>query len=196
MAAFPHVGSFRQHSSDFNVDTLAASTIEIRRSYSSLSDGSNSITDRQNQITYEEELPSPRPSYSEQGQALQKYAKWGVNWHRQPMYMVLFALTGALLALGHHLFYKSLNGTVAGSDRHQQWAHTFGNVFAVLVVTTLAAADKAAYHQYFWTIVRGKSFTLGALDKLFSLTSDPLGFFSLELFKSAPVAAALALICW
>jgi hypothetical protein len=75
-------------------------------------------------------------------------------------------------------------------------AHTFGNLFAVLVVATLAAADKAAYQQYFWTTVRGKSFTLGVLDKLFSLTSDPLGVFSVELFKSAPVAAALALICW
>ena len=174
---------------------LAESTIEIRRSCPSLSDGSNSITDRQNQITHEE-LPSPRSSYPEQDQALQKYAKWGVNWHQQPMYMILFALTGALLALGHHLFYKYLNGTVAGSDWHQQWAHTFGNVFAVLVVTTLAAADKVAYQQYFWKTVRGRSFTLGALDKLFSLTSDPLGFFSLELFKGAPVAAALALICW
>lgn len=102
----------------------------------------------------------------------------------------------ALLALGHYLFYRSLKGTVAGSNRHQQWAHTFGNVFAVLVVTTLAAADKVAYQQYFWTTVQGRSFTLGTVDKLFSLTSDPLGFLSLELFKGAPVAAALALICW
>jgi hypothetical protein len=119
-----------------------------------------------------------------------------VNWHQQPMYMILFALNGTLLALGHHVFYRSLNCTLSGSDRQQQWAHIFGNAFAILVVTTLAAANKAAYRQYFWTIVRGKAFTLDALDKLFSLTTDPIGFFSWELFKSAPVVVALAFICW
>jgi hypothetical protein len=187
--------NFRQHSSDGCVDKVSEATTGLRQSYPILSDGSNLITDQRNHITYKT-LPTPRSPCSEPNQGLQKYAKWGVTWHRQPMYMLLFALTGVLLALGHHFFYKSLNGTLSGSDRQQQWAHTFGNAFAILVVTTLAAANKAAYHQYFWTIVRGKCFTLGALDKLFSLTSDPLGFFSWELFKSAPVAVALALVCW
>jgi hypothetical protein len=100
MTAFPHGGSFRQHSSNLSLDPLPASIPEIHRSSSSLSDGSNSIPDRHIQITYEKELPSPR--YSEEGQALQKHVKWDVKWHQQPMYMILFALTGALLAFGHH----------------------------------------------------------------------------------------------
>lgn len=87
-----------------------------------------------------------------------------------------FAFSGLCLAIGHHVYYSKLDHTPAGNEGRQQWAHTFGNIFAVSVATLFAVANRLAYKQCFWTIVRRKSFTLKALDSLFSLTSDLLGF--------------------
>lgn len=126
----------------------------------------------------------------------EKLVKWGVEWWKEPLYMILFAVLGLGLAIGHHGYYSSLHGSLAGSNRKQQWAHNFGNMFAVAVVAVLHAANGLAYSQYFWRVVRGKSFTVEALDKLFSLTSDPLGFFNWEVARGAPLAFLLALTCW
>lgn len=126
----------------------------------------------------------------------EKLIRWGVKWYKEPMYMVLFAIIGLGLAIGHHGYYSSLHGSLAGSNTKQQWAHNIGNMFAIAVVATLHAANGLAYSQYSWTVVRGKSFTVEALDKLFSLTSDPLGFFNWEVLKRAPLAFLLALTCW
>lgn len=125
-----------------------------------------------------------------------KYVQWGVKWHRKPLIMVSFALFGVALAIGHHFYYSELSGSRARSERRQQWAHAFGNALAILVVTALAAGNRAAYKQYMWTLVRRKPFSLRSIDGLFSLTSDPLSFFNLELLKHAPIAALLAVLCW
>ncbi|KAG4433198.1 hypothetical protein IFR05_011306, partial [Cadophora sp. M221] len=126
----------------------------------------------------------------------EKLVRWGVTWWKEPTYMVLFAILGLGLAVGHHGYYSSLHGSLAGSNSKQQWAHNFGNMFAISVVAVLHAANGLAYTQYFWRVVRGKSFTVEALDKLFSLTSDPLGFFNWEVARRAPLAFLLALTCW
>ncbi|KAE9364981.1 hypothetical protein N431DRAFT_488253 [Stipitochalara longipes BDJ] len=125
-----------------------------------------------------------------------KYVQWGVKWHRQPLLMLLFALASGIFSIGHHFLYSVLGGTRAGSDHRQQWAHAFGNALAILVITSLAAANRAVYKQYIWTIVRRKSLSLRSLDGLFSLTSDPLGFFNLETMRHAPLAVILAFLCW
>ncbi|KAH9206119.1 hypothetical protein DL95DRAFT_233747, partial [Leptodontidium sp. 2 PMI_412] len=121
---------------------------------------------------------------------------WGVKWHQQPAWMIVCAFSGLCLAIGHHVYYSKLDHTPAGNEGRQQWAHTFGNIFAVSVATLFAVANRMAYKQYFWTIVRRKSFTLKALDSLFSLTSDLLGFLDTDLWKGSPLAVVLASICW
>jgi hypothetical protein len=141
-------------------------------------------------------LMRTRSSLSGDSQRPKKYVQWGVNWHQQPMFMVLFALAGLVFTIGHHFYYSALNGTRAGSDRRQQWAHAFGNALAVLVVTTFAAANRIVYNQYTWTLVRRKAFSLRSLDALFALTSDPLGFTDLNIFRHAPLAVLLAALCW
>jgi hypothetical protein len=45
-------------------------------------------------------------------------------------------------------------------------------------------------------VVRRNSFTITALDRLYSLTSDLLGFFNAEIWKEATLAVFLALTCW
>ena len=110
--------------------------------------------------------------------------------------MLSFALAGASLALGHHLYYDSLDGTAAGSSTRQQWTSRFGTAFSFLIVALLKAANDAAYTQYIWTLVRGKSFCIASLDKLFFLISDPIALFGVDLMKNATFAVLLALICW
>lgn len=130
------------------------------------------------------------------GQLSQKYIDWGVQWEQQPAFIVLCASFGLLLAVGHHMFYLRLNHTLAGTQGRQQFAHAFGNMLAISVATLFAFTCRAAYKQYFWTVVRRKSLTIRALDSLYSLTSDMLGLLNLEVWGQAPLAAMLALACW
>jgi len=126
-------------------------------------------------------------------------------------------LCGLLLSLGHHFYYFSLTGTTAGNENKQAWPVRFGTAFAFLVTGLLQAATASAFGQYLWTIVKRKSLTIGlssclyalcprlfyetdirlaTLDKLFDLTRDPTGIFSLELLKGAKIALLFGLIFW
>ncbi|KUJ09794.1 uncharacterized protein LY89DRAFT_597817 [Mollisia scopiformis] len=125
-----------------------------------------------------------------------EFVKWGVKWQKQPTYMLLFALGGLVLAVSHHAFYSALHGQLAGTNSKQQWAHNIGNIFAVLVVAMFHTANIRAYDQYLWSTVRGRAFSVANLDRIFSLTSDPTSFFSLEIMRKAPVTVLLALACW
>jgi hypothetical protein len=121
--------------------------------------------------------------------------KWGVSW-RTPTFIIFCALAGTTLAIGHHFYFKRLDGTPAGSTSRQQWAIRFGTAFSFLVITLLKTACDTAYNQYIWTLVKRKSFTFQALDKLFSMTTDPLGFLSWDLMKHAKLAYVVGIICW
>jgi hypothetical protein len=125
----------------------------------------------------------------------QQYVKWGIAW-KTPIFMVLWALVGLSLVLGHHFYYQSLNGTRAGSSSRQNWALRFGTAFTFLVVACLKATCNIAYYQYIWTLFRRKQFSLDTLDKLFAVTSDPTAFLSRELLRHAKVAIFVAAVCW
>jgi hypothetical protein len=109
--------------------------------------------------------------------------------------------------VGHHAFYLKLDGTFTGSKARQQLAHTFGNILAISAAACFAIASRAVYKQYFWTVcifssspppwrnkfcnelpthldifqvVQRSSFTINALDRLYSLTSDLLSSLMLK----------------
>lgn len=126
----------------------------------------------------------------------QKYIDWDLKWQQQPAFIILCASSGHFLAVAHHLFYSRLNHTLTGTQGRQQLAHAFGNVLAISVATSFAFTCRNAYKQYFWTVVRRKSFTIKVLDSLYSLTSDVSGLLNLEVWRQAPLAAILALACW
>jgi len=44
-----------------------------------------------------------------------------IHW-RYPTVMVLTLLFGLLLAIGHHFYYRWLDGQAVGSDADQQWS--------------------------------------------------------------------------
>lgn len=124
-----------------------------------------------------------------------KLAKWGISLV-QPTWMALFVIFGILLALGHHLYYASLNGTTAGSASRQQWPIRFGTAFAYLVTSCLNAAVGLAFTQQLWRSVRQKWFSIASLDKMFGITTDPTSFRSWQVLSRAKVVTFLALVAW
>jgi hypothetical protein len=121
--------------------------------------------------------------------------EWGVTtW--QWSSMVLTTLAGIVLAILHHVYYTTLNNSLAGSSSRQQWSINIGTAFAFSVVALFKTSSDAAYDQYIWRVVKRKSISVGALDNLFALTNNPFGFFDWELWNKAPLAVLLALLCW
>jgi hypothetical protein len=124
-----------------------------------------------------------------------KLAKWGISLI-QPMWMTVFLLLGILLAVGHHLYYASLEGSTTGSASRQQWPIRFGTAFAYLITTCLNAAVGLAFTQQLWRSVRQKSFSVNSIDKIFGITTDPTGFWSLEVLGKAKIVSLIALTAW
>lgn len=127
--------------------------------------------------------------------AQKKYVRWGVTY-KTPLLIVLWTLAGYGWAVGHHLYYRSLDGTRAGSSSQQHWAVNFGTALAFLVVASLRAACDIVYQQYIWTVFKRKTLSLDALDKLFSVTADPTALVSWEFIRHAKIAFLVAIMCW
>lgn len=85
---------------------------------------------------------------------------WGVDW-RKPFFICAALFCGLALALGHHLYYSSLNGTVAGDEERQAWTIRFGTAFAFLVTSCFHASTAISFGQYVWTIVKRTPLTIG-----------------------------------
>ncbi|KAE9376403.1 hypothetical protein N431DRAFT_462240 [Stipitochalara longipes BDJ] len=134
-------------------------------------------------------------AYTAQSKPPRNVVQWGVPTSKQ-IRMIGCVLLGIFLALGHHLFFSSLNTTVVGSTSRQQWAIAFGTAFAFLVASFLGLAVSSAYTQFIWTYLRKNTLSLKGIDKIFSLTSDLTGFLSLELMKRAKLVILFAILSW
>ena len=128
-------------------------------------------------------------------QTTQKTASWRINW-REPVLMAGFLIAGIALALGHHFYYRSLDGTVVSSDTRQEWALRFGTAFAFLTHTLLVASAAVAYTQRVWVTVKRKHFRLETLDNVFSLQANPFSFLSWEVLAKAKALCLLGLCIW
>lgn len=117
------------------------------------------------------------------------------SW-RQPFFMVLCLLCGCITAVGHHFYYRSLDGTTASSTTTQQWAIRIGTAFAILTQACFKATAVMACIQYGWKIVRAEVLTVKALDKLFDLTVDPFSLLSVELLSKSVPLPMLAALVW
>jgi hypothetical protein len=119
----------------------------------------------------------------------------GIYWE-QAGYMFILALSGAALAICHHVYYSKLNGTPVASAGHQQWAIRFGTAFSFLVKSCLQASTVLACGQCAWKVLRSKSLTMGGIDNIFTLTSTPFSFLQWELYKEARPVLLVALLTW
>lgn len=118
-----------------------------------------------------------------------------IYW-KQAGYMFILAFNGAALAIGHHIYYSKLDGTLVASASHQQWAIRFGTAFSFLVQSCLQSSTVLACGQCVWRVLRSKSLTIGGIDDIFALTSSPSSFLQWELYNVARPVLLVALLTW
>ncbi|KAL4805375.1 hypothetical protein BDV18DRAFT_161031 [Aspergillus unguis] len=122
-------------------------------------------------------------------------AKWGIGW-KCPAMMVGPVVCGALLAVGHHLYYDSLNDTRVHSINQQIWAIRIGTGFAFLIRSFLVAAVGVAATQELWATLRKKSIRLYGIDSMFAVMGSPLALLSWDVWVYAKTLTLLAILAW
>ena len=127
-----------------------------------------------------------------------------IHW-RAPTAMVASLLTGALFALGHHLFYGSLSGrrvpvglyNVAGIDVSlQQLNIAAGTGFAFLVKSSLVTAISLAYTQFAWMCAVSQEVRISTLDTIFAALGNALQLLHFRVWSSFRLLLLLAMIAW
>lgn len=119
----------------------------------------------------------------------------GIHW-RMPAAMCACWIIGLGLAIGHHFYYYSLDGTRVGNQSKQEWAQRFGTAFAFLTKTFLTTAVGIACIQSFWWILRLKPIRFSTLDSMFDIRGSIFNFFDFHIWLRGPNVAVLGLISW
>lgn len=131
-----------------------------------------------------------------------------IHWFA-PTLMLSASVAGVLFAIGHHLFYQSIDGKSASRGGYalfgasisaQETAIATGTAFAFIVKSCLVLAVAVAAVQVFW----GSRFihdatippTLQRLDSAYSANSDITALLNWRTWKKFPLLMVLALIGW
>ncbi|PKX88316.1 uncharacterized protein P174DRAFT_465245 [Aspergillus novofumigatus IBT 16806] len=114
---------------------------------------------------------SPRDGYT---------GDMGIGW-RHPALMVGLVISGAMLSMGHHFYYRSLDGGRVASREEQTWAIRIGTGFAFLIKSCLASAET-------WATLRRKSHVCRR--------DSPLALLTLDLWVYAKTLTVLAIVSW
>lgn len=122
-------------------------------------------------------------------------AQWGIHWYT-PVSAILLLVTGIMAAIGHHVFYNSLDGTAAGDERKQNWVIWIGTGLAFFSKAALASVLEISRIQWLWVTLRRQFLTLGGIDAIFGVTSDPLFFMNRDMLRQAKLATFMAIIIW
>ncbi|KAJ1706192.1 hypothetical protein NYO67_11637 [Aspergillus flavus] len=141
---------------------------------------------------------SPAPatvSESESVQETQTPAAWGIGW-RCPALMVGLVISGVMLSVGHHYYYKSFDGGRVASREEQTWAIRIGTGFAFLIKSCLVSAVGLAAVQETWATLRRKSVRLSGIDSMFAIRDSPLAFLTLDLWIYAKTLTVLGIVSW
>lgn len=119
---------------------------------------------------------------------------------------VVFSLTaGILFALGHHLFYASLDGKEAQNDKldllgthvsKQQFNITIGTTFSYLVNFFLGTALATAYAQVFWRALIKSHATLETWDAAFSANSNVFFLGKVWIWWQFPLLFVVLIVAW
>ena len=134
------------------------------------------------------ERPShPRGISSDAGQ---RTSQLGIHWKRPTVMFVLF-IAAVVTAIGHHIFYDTLDGEAA---THQEQNLRIGTALSLFSRIFLAASVSIALAQRSWSTVQSRSLTLGAVDDLFMVPFSMTKLFNGELLKKAKIALLLAII--
>jgi hypothetical protein len=123
-------------------------------------------------------------------------ARRNVHWQAPTSILLAFAVS-LCLAIGHHLFYASLNRVpVDDNGFDQQTNIAIGTGFAFLFRACLAIATCTAYWQVFWHIALRKTLAVSSLDALTNVLGSLLEFANVRTVFGNPGLAALAILAW
>ncbi|KAK0623791.1 hypothetical protein B0T14DRAFT_495208 [Immersiella caudata] len=96
-------------------------------------------------------------------------------------------------AIGHHFWYSHLDGRRA---ENQAWVVRGGTAIAFAIKISFSTSIGVGFAQHAWYNLRSKSYSLGAVDSLFTLRDNPFGFFNGELLSNAKLASLIAALSW
>ena len=110
--------------------------------------------------------------------------------------MVGLVISGAMLSVGHHYYYKSFDGGRVASREEQTWAIRIGTGFAFSIKSCLVSAVGLAAVQETWATLRRKSVRLSGIDSMFAIRDSPLAFLTLDLWIYAKTLTVLGIVSW
>ncbi|KAJ8127806.1 hypothetical protein O1611_g5831 [Lasiodiplodia mahajangana] len=122
-----------------------------------------------------------------------------------PTAIVTAFLAAVVLAVGHHLFYRSLNGTPVLSAARatgvinaspQKINITVGNIFSTLVGVCLSISVSTSYMQLVWASIKVRSEKLSRIDSVFSGVRSITSLFHIAAWRAYPGLAFVALTFW
>lgn len=125
-----------------------------------------------------------------------------IHW-RQPVAMLGGLLAATIVAISHHVFYRSLDGQSIGNETSQQWNVAIGTGLAFLVRVLLSISLGTAIVQCFWHSLfepAGRRprppVNLENVDRLFSITTDLIGFLHPGVWAFNPLMVLSAALFW
>ncbi|CAG7998258.1 unnamed protein product [Penicillium olsonii] len=122
--------------------------------------------------------------------------------------MVTALMAAIVFALGHDIFYRSLDGRTVMNDQplkfwisslnvsDQQIYISLGTLFAFSVRSFVGISVSTAFDQLAWKSINGKTTQIGVIDDLLSALKNGFTFFNLQLWKRFPISMTLGIICW
>ncbi|KAL4883789.1 hypothetical protein BJY04DRAFT_24461 [Aspergillus karnatakaensis] len=119
----------------------------------------------------------------------------GIYW-RMPTAMTVCWFVGVGLAIGHHFYYYSLDGTIVPGQSQQEWSLRIGTGLAFLTKTFLTTAVSMACVQNLWWILRLKPVRMSTLDSMWDIRGNIFNFFDPHVWLRGPNVAILGLISW
>ncbi|KAK5050832.1 hypothetical protein LTR84_003391 [Exophiala bonariae] len=141
-----------------------------------------------------EDVKGRQPKYRDLGQT--QKSKWkSQKWTSPAVMLSCFAL-GLLFAVGHHFYYRWLDGQVVGNTTRQQWSLRIGSFFALATAASLKVAMANACMQYIWLRLRQRYHKMETIDAAFTMTVDISPFFHSELYKNMHIGVVIAILIW
>lgn len=122
---------------------------------------------------------------------------WGIHWYT-PVSIALLLLLGIASTVAQHLFYSSLHDTdvAKGSESDQQWVSLTGSSLGFLTKVCFTAVLAISRTQWVWVTLRRRKMTLGGIDALFGVSSDPTFFSNFNMLRHAKFATLMAILMW
>ena len=121
-----------------------------------------------------------------------------IHW-RAPTTIIVTFVFGLVCAIGHHIFYSSLDGKLVDNELSSQQINiAIGTAFAFLLRASLSVSVGVSYWQVFWrkVLYRGKALPVAHLDSLAGSLASIFDLLNLRVLLAYRSLALLAVLSW